>query len=455
MKKFICIACLIMLLSAWNAQAQTAKEQSVVESVLLGAVAEMQSGNIDSALRQLEFIDKKYPGNDAVNYYMGVCHSVKRNLPEAEKRLEAAVRADSTNVWYKDLLASIYLESGKAEQGANLYLQLLAEHPAKYTNAYTMTLLGNKNLSAYQDSLAMDNFDKALALSPDYAPALLGKGEVYRMRNNIPAFLSTVNEIASSPAVNPLAKSDYINQILKHIDYNFYQLWGKQLDSLVATCASVHPSDSSTLMLAGNWFYGTGRKERGRAYFDQLLEAMPQSLSAHYIRLQMIMGDGATAREVIDECEAIIKLGGEKNPEVLPAMAAIGDTYHRMGQERNAFKAYERVLKADPEYLPVLNNYAYYLSLKGKKLKKAAAMSKITVEKDPDNATYLDTYGWILHLQGLDQKAKPYFKHAMLYGGRDSAVILGHYADVLDALGEHDLAKSFRMLAENKPKEEE
>ena len=102
----------------------------------------------------------------------------------------------------------------------------------------------------------------------------------------------------------------------------------------------------------------------------------------------------------------------------------------------------------------MLNNYAYYLSLEKKKLKKAAAMSRITVEKEPDNATYLDTYGWILHLQGLDQKAKPYFKHAMLYGGRDSAVILSHYAEVLDALGEHDLAKSFRMLAEKKPKEE-
>ena len=455
MKRIIFIGSLLLLLFAGIASAQTAKEQSVIETVLLEAVTELQTGNMDVALKQLEYIDKKYPGNDAVNYYLGVCYSVKRNLPEAEKRLEAAVRADSTNVWYKDLLASIYLESGKAEQGANLYLQLLAEHPAKYTNAYTMTLLGNKNLSAYQDSLALENFDRALAISPDYAPALLGKGEVYRMRNNIPAFLSTVDEIARNPQVNPVAKSDYVNQILKHIDYNFYQLWGTQLDSLVATCASVHPSDSSTLMLAGNWFYGTSRKDRGRAYFDRLLEVFPQSLNAHYIHLQMIMGDGATAREIIDECEAIIKIGGEKNPEVLPAMSAIGDTYHRMGQERNAYKAYERVLKVDPGYLPVLNNYAYYLSLQKKKLKKAAAMSKITVEKDPDNATYLDTYGWILHLQGLDQKAKPYFKHAMLYGGRDSAVILGHYADVLDALGEHDLAKSFRMLAENKPKEEE
>ena len=42
----------------------------------------------------------------------------------------------------------------------------------------------------------------------------------------------------------------------------------------------------------------------------------------------------------------------------------------------------------------------------------------------------------------------------MLYGGRDSKVILEHYATVLEALGENDLAKSFRMLAEQKKAEE-
>ncbi|MBQ4192388.1 MAG: tetratricopeptide repeat protein, partial [Bacteroidales bacterium] len=107
------------------------------------------------------------------------------------------------------------------------------------------------------------------------------------------------------------------------------------------------------------------------------------------------------------------------------------------------FAAYEKALKINPGYAPVLNNYAYYLSLKGKKLKRAAEMSRITVEQEPDNATYLDTYGWILHLQKKSQEAKSYFKHAMLYGGKDSATILDHYAEVLYSLGEYDLAKVY------------
>ena len=77
-------------------------------------------------------------------------------------------------------------------------------------------------------------------------------------------------------------------------------------------------------------------------------------------------------------------------------------------------------------------------------------MSKKTVEAEPDNATYLDTFAWILHLQGKDLEAKSFFKHAMLYGGKDSAVMLEHFAEVLEALGEDDLARVYRTQAKAK-----
>ena len=97
-------------------------------------------------------------------------------------------------------------------------------------------------------------------------------------------------------------------------------------------------------------------------------------------------------------------------------------------------------MKINSDYVYVLNNYAYYLSMEGKQLKKALAMSKKTIDAEPDNATYLDTYGWILFLMGKPEEAKPHFKHAMLYGGKESVVILDHYAEVLFALGEYDRA---------------
>ena len=70
-------------------------------------------------------------------------------------------------------------------------------------------------------------------------------------------------------------------------------------------------------------------------------------------------------------------------------------------------------------------------------------MSRKTITTEPDNPTYLDTYAWILHLLGEDIEAKAIFKHAMLYGGKESKTILQHYAVVLEKLGEKDLANIY------------
>jgi Tfp pilus assembly protein PilF len=153
---------------------------------------------------------------------------------------------------------------------------------------------------------------------------------------------------------------------------------------------------------------------------------------------------------VINNCRYLIAREPKNTELVKNAWNQIGDMYHMKGDSKAAYQAYDKVLKIDPNYAPVLNNYAYYLSLERKQLKKALAMSKKTVDAEPDNATYLDTYGWILHLLGRDQDAKPYFKHAMLYGGKDSAVIMDHYAEVLYSLGEYDLAKVYWSQAKDK-----
>ena len=74
-------------------------------------------------------------------------------------------------------------------------------------------------------------------------------------------------------------------------------------------------------------------------------------------------------------------------------------------------------------------------------------MSKKVISANPDNATYLDTFGWILHLLGQNKEAKTVFKRAILFGGKGSAVILNHYADVLSDLGEEDSACVYRDMA--------
>ena len=153
---------------------------------------------------------------------------------------------------------------------------------------------------------------------------------------------------------------------------------------------------------------------------------------------------------VLEICHTVLEKAPNDSSATLRAWSTAGDIYHLKGDSKKAYKAYEKALKINPNYVYVLNNYAYYLSMEGKNLKKAYNMSKKTVEAEPDNSTYLDTFGWILFLQGKALEAKPFFKHAMLYGGKESAVVMDHYAEVLYALKEYDLAFVYWNLARQK-----
>jgi Tfp pilus assembly protein PilF len=70
-------------------------------------------------------------------------------------------------------------------------------------------------------------------------------------------------------------------------------------------------------------------------------------------------------------------------------------------------------LKYNPDNIPVLNNYAYYLSLEQTDLDKAEEMSYRTIKAEPNNATYLDTYAWILFQLGQYNDALFYIRQAI------------------------------------------
>jgi tetratricopeptide (TPR) repeat protein len=119
----------------------------------------------------------------------------------------------------------------------------------------------------------------------------------------------------------------------------------------------------------------------------------------------------------------------------------IGDLYHFLGNNQAAFESYEKSLKLNPQNLPVLNNYSYYLSLEKRDLDKAEQMSSITVKAEPTNPTYLDTYAWILYEQGAYTMAKIYIENAVKYSENEpSAEILEHYGDILFKTGEPEKA---------------
>ena len=394
MKKVLHTLCLLALLVPMRISAQNTAsaamepipdgekhpERIMAENSVLDAVLLIEAGEPDAARAILDSLDAAGSGDAAVQYYLGML-----SLPSlsAVPRFEKAAQLDSTNLWYKETLANIYVSAGEAAKAGEIFTDLSKTNPVKFHNVYTLSLMA----------------------------------DAYRMKRDYPSFFSVLAEIVEDPDTEDETK---------------YQ-------TIMASIGGFDPRTFNTILPG----------------IDSLMQrytvAEPSSIHAHSLRMEIaaLRKDHDT---VIAECRKMIELQPDDPQAIVTNLSIIGDTQHEMGDSKAAYKTYEQALKLDPENCAVLNNYAYFLSQDKRCLSKAEKMSRITIEKEPDNATYLDTYGWILYLRGKPQKAQPYFKHAMIYGGKESAVVLMHYSIVLSALGNDDLAEYYRNLAEKKTK---
>jgi tetratricopeptide (TPR) repeat protein len=114
--------------------------------------------------------------------------------------------------------------------------------------------------------------------------------------------------------------------------------------------------------------------------------------------------------------------------------AFLGDLYHEQGDEEKAFEAYDRTLRNDPDNVLVLNNYAYYLAVKGQDLDKALEMSTKAIAAEPDNPTYLDTHAWVLYKKGDYKEAEKHMKKALKLLKEPDKTYQEHYEAIMSKL---------------------
>ena len=436
------------------------------------------------AVEVTENLIKDFPKNTELYYSLVNLYA---QMGKPEKMLSTLDEIEAVQGMSEMVTMTRYDVLMRMEKPEEAY-QALVRYNEEFSSPDILAAMGSYQLSQYEDSLALACYREALSLDADCGQAVVGVAEAYRISRNYPGFFSALNDFVTNDNLALESKTDYITMLFQRAEPQFLKNFRPQLDSLIETYMAQAPSDSTALQTAGSYYYATARNDKAVEKMAKSAELYPESLTARALYVQLLSysekwqeladqsekafkdfpeemaflqyksiahyytGDYAG---VISDNERIIAMAPSDTAVTVPALSTIADMYHLLGENKKAYSAYEKALKINPTYVPVLNNYAYYLSCEKKNLKKAYAMSKITVEQEPDNATYLDTFGWILYLQGKAIEAKPFFKHAMLYGGKDSATVLDHYAEVLYALGEYDLAKVYWNMAVKKDTEHE
>lgn len=351
-------------------------------------------------------------------------------------------------------------------------IQWMEQMADTYASPRTFAILGDFYAESGKDSLALAYYHQAVALDPDCIPAVFGLAEMYRMRRQYDLFFQNMYLIMDHADVDASLKKDFMEQLMQN--RAFVGTFLPQVDSLFAKMYHCHPTDTSLVYFYAGFLVQAGKEKTAVEVLEQHAARYPQDAMAwsQYMSIHHFLQDWdklyALAREarqrfpkdphfVSMEGLAVWQLGSvpeaillfervlpmaKGNPGLLAQTYSIlGDLYYLTKTPRKSFKAYEQSLKFDPDQVRTLNNYAYFLALEGKKLNKAYEMSKKTIDAEPQNPTYLDTFGWILHVMGRHQEAKAIFRQVMMYGGRElGAEVLDHYAEVLFALKEYDLA---------------
>ncbi|MCI1778746.1 MAG: tetratricopeptide repeat protein [Bacteroidales bacterium] len=429
----------------------------------------MKKRDFGNAVSILKKMTEEFKGKPEIYYNLFYIYASTGNTEKAGRTLDSIEQIMGKNEDTAEKRLSLF-QMKHDYKGA---LDYLLSYDRKEKSAKIETMIGDLYNSSNNDSAAIRYYNAALDKEPSYLPALYKRAEFYRASSDYPNFFESVYPVFSNPEIPVEFKSEYLRQIFKTSGFITTQ-YRKQSDSLVSAYLNSNPADSSANYISAGYFSEMGDKKRAAIILKNYNALVSNETTAtHYLSFiyytkdwPLLEKEAGKASERYPHSAGLLELYGEaqamngnyhgaiinfsklekfyhsqKDTEHLKQIySVLGDAYHSIKENRKAYSYYKKALKIDPYFALVLNNYAYDLTLDKKQLKKACEMARIAVEKEPDNPSFLDTYAWALHTSGNSLDAKAHMRHAMLYGGDKSFTILDHYAEILFALKEYDLA---------------
>lgn len=341
-------------------------------------------------------------------------------------------------------------------------------------NIQYILMVGELYLDDLQNDKALTYFERASEIDPESPALILSMVKYYEKTGNKEASIEELQKAITNTKMDVDTKLQLLGRYVALLNQGKQDLNAAQ--PLFHSLFEQHPNDSRINLIYGDLLLMQSKQKEALSQFEIYVKNHPDDPTGYEQMLRIVLPDTAATEKVVEISEmgiknipdapqfyfylALIKAQQKKYKESLQIFeqglenaefrnpmiesdfyGQMGDINYMMKNEKTAFDLYEKALAINPQNLPVLNNYSYYLSLKRQNLDKAEKMSGLTVKAEPTNATYLDTYGWVLFEQGAYTMAKIYIEKAIEYGGDDiSSEVWEHYGDVLAVTGDMEKA---------------
>lgn len=340
--------------------------------------------------------------------------------------------------------------------------------------------------STRRDSLALVSFKRAIEIDSLAIEPWGALGDYYQKKGDKSAYLAVLEHLFANTQLPLQAKINEWKSLAN--DINSYRKFFAKYDALIKRLYIYYPESKEVSELYAQHLIRSGNIEAALQLCKQLIDYKSPKLDdftkvieienhlnrpdsvrrytdlalarfPHNTDLLHMRGALAAQRKEYDDAllnynEALKHADNDTLRSTL--WGAVGDVEHQRNDKKRCYKAYEKALHYFADNSMVLNNYAYYLSLEGRNLERALTMITRALALSNNNSTYLDTMAWVLYKLGRYDEAKKYMQQALSRDRAQSAELALHYGDILHALGEDFMAKTYwrKALERGADKEE-
>lgn len=357
----------------------------------------------------------------------------------------------------------IYFQKGKSAQAIAELEKLIRDNPQNVNNyvylADIYTQLGDREK-------AVAVLEKGKGVDPQNTLIHLSLADNYRALNR---FDDAFVELKVAFQSEDLSLDEKIRVIV-----SFFPLFADEkarafADELAAILVHTYPHDPKSYATYGDVLFQEQKYTEALQSYKSALKLNNQIYEAWEQVVRIEVGNDDFQQAIIDGDEALaffpnqavlylftgmayardqkhektitylknaISLGSDDDQVLDQIYSTLGDSYNALKRYKESDEAYEKALEINPANSYTLNNYAYYLSLRGVKLEKAAQMAQYATTLDPNNASSEDTYAWILFKQKKYDDARIWIEKAITDDKSNSAVQFEHYGDILYFLGD-------------------
>lgn len=435
----------------------------------LGAI-QGKMGNYNDAIKSYSRLTKL----DSNPYYYQILVSLYSSQKQPQKAIEvvdSAIVRYGKSMEFQKLKFDLLLQTRQFDRAELLAQSLVDEFPYDSSNHAD---LGRIYEIKRQNAKALEEYKKSVEIDPSNIVGWLAIASYYST-NNIynNEFFDAALRVISNPRVKPEWKKEMIKNCTSNIQVyraNYYQI-----GNLTATLAIMYPDDKEAaraytdhLLRGGEYdealkifrdkinrdnveedaysdviFLENYLKKYSEAlkHCEEAIEKFPSSSSLYFARGNILSSMEDYTGAISSYLEMIKKF---KDKETLSnCYLSMADAYHLLENNKECYRAMEKALKYNPNNSYALNNYAYFLSLENTKLDKALQMSILSNKLDSNNPSNLDTLGWIYYLRGEYELAKKYIQQAIANDKHNSAELYLHYGDVMEAMNNPFMAKTY------------